>query len=65
MNYKMIFYVFCVLLSTFTVSGMNINKLFKQNHIWEERIFVVIISVILGYLLANFIIDFLTMSKIA
>lgn len=64
MNYKMFIYFICVLVSVFVVSGMNINQLFKKNKLWEERIFVIIISLIMGYLLAEFLITFINQSKI-
>ena len=64
MNYKVLIYFICVLVSVFVVSGMNINQLFKKNKLWEERIFVIIISLIMGYLLAEFLITFINQSKI-
>ena len=64
MNYKMFIYFICVLVSVFVVSGMNINQLFKKNKLWEERVFVIIISLIMGYLLAEFLITFINQSKI-
>jgi uncharacterized integral membrane protein (TIGR02327 family) len=61
---KTLVYILCVLLSAFTISGINFNNFFKKNHIWEARIFVIIISFIMGYLLGSFIIEFLSISKI-
>lgn len=64
MNYKMLIYVFCVLISVFVVSGMNLNPIFKKNHMWEERIFIIMLSMIMGYLAANFLFDFINVSSI-
>lgn len=51
-------YIISVLISVFALSGINYNNFFKKNHIWESRIFVIICSLIMGYLLAEFIINF-------
>jgi uncharacterized integral membrane protein (TIGR02327 family) len=64
MIYKTIIYFISVLLSAFTISGINFNNVFKTNHIIEAKIFVIILSFIMGYLLGSFIIEFLSISKI-
>ena len=61
---EIIVYIICVLLSIFAVSGINFNNFFKKNHIWEARVFIVIISFVMGYLLAEFIINFTNLSII-
>ena len=45
-------------------NGINFNNFFKKNHIIEARFFVIIISLIMGYLLGSFIIEFLNVSAI-
>ena len=55
---KIIIYIISVIISCFVVTGINFDNFFKKNHIWEARLFVVIISLIMGYLLAEFIINF-------
>lgn len=62
MNYKLILYVFNVMLCFFSLSGINFNSLFKTNKVVESRIFVMILGFILAYLLTNFILDFLSIS---
>lgn len=64
MNYKIIIYIISVLLSTYTLSGINFNNFFKRNKIIEARIFVLLLSFALGYLVTNFIVDFIEVSKI-
>lgn len=59
-----IIYILCVLLCAFTLTGINFNNFFKKNHVIEAKIFVIIISFIMGYLLGSFIIEFLSISKI-
>lgn len=61
---KTIIYIVCVLLSVFVLNGINFNNFFKKNHIIEARFFVIIISLIMGYLLGSFIIEFLDVSTI-
>lgn len=64
MNYKIYLYVFFVMLSAFSLTGINYDKWLKTNKIWEARILVVLLSFIMGYLLTLFVVDFLTVSKI-
>ena len=64
MNYKLIIYIITVLLSTYTLSSINFNNFFKKNRTIEARIFVILVSFIMGYLLTNFIVDFIEVSSI-
>ena len=64
MNYKLILYIITVLLSTYTLSSINFNNFFKKDKRVEARIFVLLLSFIMGYLLTNFIDDFIEVSSI-
>ena len=64
MHYKIYIYVITVLLSTYTLSGINFEKFIKKNKVIEARILVLILSFALSYLVTNFISDFLSLSKI-
>lgn len=64
MNYKLLVYVFNILLCVFSVSAINFEKIVKKNKIVETKILAFILGFILAYLLTNFIFDFLEMSKI-
>ena len=64
MNYRTYIYVISVLLSTFVISGINFNGFFKKNKEIEAKLFVVIFSLVLGYLLGTFVITFIECSKI-
>ena len=64
MHYKIYIYVISVLLSTYTLSGINFEKFMKKNKNIEARILVLILSFAFGYLITNFITDFLSLSKI-
>ena len=62
--YKSAIYIISVLLSVFALSGINFNDFFKKDHVWEARIFIVVVSFALGYLLASFLISFMEVSRI-
>ncbi len=64
MDYKVYIYIVFVLISAFALSAVNFEKFIKKNKILQTRILVMILSFISGYLLTNFLIDFLEFSKI-
>ena len=64
MDYKVFVYIVFVMLSAFALSAVNFEKFIKKNKVLETRILVMILSFISGYLLTNFLIDFLEFSKI-
>jgi len=59
MNYKIYFYIFFSCASAFALSGINFEKFIKKNRIWETRILVLLLSLALGYIVTNFILEFL------
>ncbi len=61
MIYKLYLYVFFILLSAFAISGINFDNFIKKNHKWEARILVILLSFALGYLITNFVTDFIIM----
>lgn len=64
MNYKLLIYVFNVMLCIFALSGVNFNAIMKTNKIAESKILVMVLGFSLAYLLTNFIFDFLEISMI-
>ena len=64
MNAKVYIYIITTLLSAYTLTGINFNQFFKKNKYVEARIFIILLSLIMGYLLTIFIVDFLAISKI-
>ena len=64
MNYKAYIYVLSVLLTAYTLSGLNFDKFIKKNKVLEARLLVLILSMSIGYLVTNFITDFLEVSRI-
>ena len=64
MNYKVVLYIIFTFLSAYSIAGINFNGLFKKNKVIEARILVIFLSIALGYLVTNFVIDFLNLSSI-
>ena len=64
MNYKAYIYVISVLLSAYALSGINYDGFIKKNRALEARVLVVLLSLALGYLITNFITDFLNVSTL-
>ncbi len=64
MNYKAYIYVISVLLSAYALSGINYDGFIKKNRALEARVLVVLLSLALGYLVTNFITDFLNVSTL-
>lgn len=64
MNYKLLLYVFNIMLCMYALSGINFNSIIKTNKVIESRILVMILGFSLAYLLTNFIFDFLEVSMI-
>lgn len=64
MNFKTYIYIVSVLLSTFAVSGINFNNLFRKNKVVEAKVLIVILVLALGYLVGSFVITFIECSKI-
>lgn len=62
--YRIIIYMVVVLSTTFAVSGLNINKYFKSNRVWEARIFIAFMIIAISQLVVSFIFNFLEASKI-
>ena len=64
MNYKAYIYIVSVMLSVFALSGINFDGFIKSKKVIEARILVVLLSLALGYLVTNFITDFMNVSQI-
>ena len=64
MNVKIYLYIVTTLLSAYALSGINFNKFWRSKKEIEAKIFVILLSFIMSYLLTNFITDFFAYSKI-
>ena len=56
--YKLLLYTLVLIMVIWTMDGININHIFKQNKIFQARIFYIMIVFSVTYLVTNFIIDF-------
>ena len=61
--YNFLIYLIVLAIVIWTMEGININGIFKKNHIYQARVFYIIIIFSLTYLTSNFIINFLTSLK--
>jgi len=61
--YNFLLYVIVMILVIWTMDGININHIFKKNHIYQARIFYIMIILSMTYLVTNFLIDFLNCLK--
>lgn len=59
MDYKIYLYIFFSMLSAFALSGINFEKIIRKNRIWQTRILVLLLSLVMGYLVTNFVLEFL------
>ena len=61
---KALLYVLFTMLSAYILSSINYKNFFKKNKIWEAKIFVILLSFMMSYLLTNFVTDFILSSRI-
>ena len=55
---KPVLYVFTMIFTIWAMEGMNLNKFFKQNRVYQARIVYLMIAICISYLVTNFIYDF-------
>ncbi len=58
---KFFVYILSAIIVIWSMDGVNINFIFKKGKIVHARVFYIVIALILTYLLANFIYDFVYM----
>lgn len=64
MNYKAFLYIIFVFLSAYAISGLNFDAFIKRNKVIEARLIAIILTIISGYILTNFVTDFLEVSSL-
>ncbi|ECJ9744670.1 DUF1146 domain-containing protein [Listeria monocytogenes] len=52
-----------IVITFWTLQAINYEKFIKKNHVTQARLLFVIISIVLGYTLSNFFLDYLAASK--
>jgi len=61
--YNFLIYLIVLTIVIWTMEGVNINNIFKKDHVYQARVFYIIIVLSLSYLAGSFIINFLTSLK--
>ena len=60
---KFILYLFILPLVVYAIGGLNLNRIFKKNKIYQAKIFYILLIFGLSYLVTNFLYDFLYIVK--
>ncbi len=58
MMLKFLVYILSAIIVIFAIDSVNMSVIFKKNKVVQARVFYIIIVLILTYLLANFLYDF-------
>ena len=59
--YKVLLYGIFLMFSVFVLSGVNFDGIMKKNKVIEAHLLVISLSIVLSYILTNFVWDFLNM----
>ena len=62
---KLVLYVFVTIVVIWAMDSVNINQIFKKNHVMQARVFYFLLGISLIYLVTNFLMDLFTSSKIS
>ena len=62
--YNFLIYIIMLAIVIWSTDSININNIFKKNHIYQARIFYILIVLSITYMASSFIINFLTSLKI-
>lgn len=60
---KLILYILVIPIVIYAMDGININNIFKKNHIYQARIFYVLLIFSMSYIICNFIYELLYMIR--
>lgn len=63
MTIKTILYIVIIPIVLWALDSININGIFKKNRYYQARLCYLILTLIISYLLVNFIIDFTNYTK--
>lgn len=63
MHGKIFIYIIVSILVIWSLDSININAIFKKNHITQAKLFYFFLGVSLIYLVTNFIMDLYTSMK--
>lgn len=61
---KLLLYTFVTVVVIWAMDAVNINQIFKKNHVIQARVFYFLLGLSLIYLVTNFLMDLFISSKI-
>ncbi len=61
--YNFILYCLVFILVVWAMDGVNINSIFKNNRIYQARIFYILVVISLTYLVTNFLLSFSILNR--
>lgn len=61
---KLLLYAFVTVVVIWAMDSVNINQIFKKNHVVQARVFYFLLGLSLIYLVTNFLMDLFISSKI-
>ena len=64
MTIKTILYIIFIPIILWALDAVNINAILKKNRYYQARLFYLILTLIISYLLVNFIIDFTNYTRL-
>lgn len=64
MNTKIIIYIIVIPIVMYVLESLNINGIFKKNRVVQARLFYLIATICISYLVVSFIYDILSVVKI-
>lgn len=60
---KVLLYAFVTVVVIWAMDSVNINQIFKKNHVVQARVFYFLLGLSLIYLVTNFLMDLFISSK--
>ncbi len=60
---KLLLYAFITVVVIWAMDSVNINQIFKKNHVVQARVFYFLLGLSLIYLVTNFLMDLFISSK--
>ena len=60
---KLLLYAFITVVVIWAMDSVNINQIFKKNHVVQARLFYFLLGLSLIYLVTNFLMDLFISSK--
>ncbi len=61
---KFFLYIIVTILVIWSMDSVNINQIFKKNHIYQARFFYFFLGISLIYLVTNFLLDLFNSIKL-